>query len=557
MTPAIPTRRALWALLAALVAAPLTAQDAAPRSPGLELPVLQDTLENGLRVLALHRPGAPTASFVLRFDVGSIDEAPGQTGLVHLLEHLLFKGTTTIGTTDLRQEQVLYDAMDAAQDSLLMGQPGDLADEVEARLRQRIETLGEVARTFIVPNEFDRILTQSGARDMNATTSYEATTYYVRLPANRSELWFVLEADRMMNPVFREFYAEREVVAEERRTRVEANPAGRLVEEFYAEAYRVHPYGDPVIGHMADIETHTRAEVREYHRRYYRPNNAVIAVVGDIDPDRILAWARRYFGPIAPGAEPTPAAREEPEQTEERRIEVHFDAEPQIAIGWQVPEGFHEDTPALNVLTQILAGGSTGRLYRRLVIEEGLAASVAVSIGPGFAGPRLLTINAQPLPGATTAGLEAAIYDELDRLTAEPPTAAEMTRVRNGMEAGEVRRLADNLGLARQLAESVAFHGDWRETFRVPARLAAVTSGDVQRVAREYLTADRRTVAVLTPARGEEAGGGDGAGGAGGEAGGRSDGGGGRDGSDRSDGDTGGMEGPGGNGGPGGSRGGW
>lgn len=497
--------------LALALATPLAAQEGAgeqgvPRSPGLDLPVVEDTLDNGLRVLALDRPGAPTASFVLRFAVGSIDELPGQTGLVHFLEHLLFKGTTTIGTTDLLQERILFDAMDAAQDSLLVGQPGDLAEEVEARLRERIETLEDVARTFIVPNQFDEILTQSGARDMNATTGYEATTYYVRLPANRAELWFVLEADRMMNPVFREFYTERDVVAEERRTRVETNPAGRLVEEFYGAAYRVHPYGDPVIGHMADIETHTRREVREYHRRYYRPNNAVVAVVGDIDPDRILAWARRYFGPIAPGAESGPVARDEPEQRGERRVEVQFDAEPQMVIGWRIPDGYDEDTPALAVLAQVLAGGNTGRLYRRLVRNEGLASSVSVSVGPGFTGPRLLTINAQPLAGATTEELEAAIYDELDRLVAEPPSGAELIRVRNGMEAAEVRRLTDNLGLARQLAESVAYHGDWRETFRVPMRLAAVTSDDVRRVAREYLTADRRTVAILRPSRDGEGG---------------------------------------------------
>lgn len=482
-----------------LAAGPAAAQEPASRPPGLGLPVVEDTLENGMRVLALHRPGAPTASFVLRYDVGSVDELPGQTGLVHFMEHLLFKGTTTIGTRDLREERMLFDAMDAAQDSLLMGQPGSLQEEVEARLRERIATLEGVARTFMIPNHFDEILTQSGARDMNATTGYESTTYYVRLPANRAELWFVLEADRMANPVFREFYAERDVVAEERRTRVDANPAGRLVEEFYGAAYRVHPYGDPVIGHMEDIRTHTRREVQEYHSRYYRPNNAVVAIVGDIDPAQMLEWARQYFGPIAPGVEAAATQRVEPAQEGERRIEVELEASPQLIIGWHVPEGYHEDAPALSVLTRVLAGGSTGRLYRRLVIDDPLATSVAVSLGPGFTGPRLLSVTAQPLTGVDIDTLEAAIYDELDRLLREPPTADELARVRNQMEAAEVRRLADNLGLASQLAQSVGYHGDWRETFRVTARLTSVTSEDIQGVVEEYLTRANRTVAVLKP----------------------------------------------------------
>ncbi|HSR42390.1 MAG TPA: pitrilysin family protein, partial [Longimicrobiales bacterium] len=416
-----------------------------------------------------------------------------------LLEHLLFKGTTTIGTIDVESERPLFAAMDAAQDSLLMAPPTGWDEPVAARLRDRIEGMQEAARTYVVPNEFDRILTESGARDMNATTGYEATSYYVRLPANRAELWFALEADRMVNPVFREFYTERDVVAEERRTRVDADPGGRLLEAFYAAAYRVHPYGRPVIGHMDDIQTHTRAEVAEYHGRYYRPNNAVMAVVGDIDPDRMVELARRYFGPIPPGDAPPPVTAEEPPQRGERRIRVPFEAEPEVVAGWHVPPGDHPDAPALDVMARVLAGGRTGRLYRRLVVNEGLATSVSATVGPGFRGPRLLMITAQPLAGTTTAELEAAIYEELRRLAEEPPTDLELARVRNQIEASDVRRLASNLGLAFQLTSSVAYHGDWKETFRAGARLGRVTAGDVERVARRYLTADNRTVAVLVP----------------------------------------------------------
>jgi predicted Zn-dependent peptidase len=275
------------------------------------------------------------------------------------------------------------------------------------------------------------------------------------------------------------------------------------MEEFYATAYHAHPYGVPVIGYMSDILGYTREQVAAYHRRYYRPNNAVVAVVGDVDPARIMRWARKYFGPIPSGDEPPPVLIEEPEQRGERRIEVVFEAEPELLLGWQVPDGHSPDMPALSVLTQVLAGGKTGRLYRRLVLDGGLATSVGASIGPGFRFPQLLTITAQPLSGVTTDQLEAAIYEEIERLRREPPSDLEIQRVRNRIEASDVHRLASNLGLAFQLAESVAYFGNWRETFRSGERIGAVTPADVQRVARTYLRRDNRTVAVLVKAEPE------------------------------------------------------
>ncbi|MBW3554826.1 MAG: insulinase family protein [Gemmatimonadetes bacterium] len=482
--------------IAPLVPGAAAGQEPGEAAGGLALEVVEDTLPNGLRVLVLPRPGAPTASFVLRFDVGSVNERLGETGIAHFLEHLLFKGTTTIGTKDVRQERQLFALMDVAHDSLLRARAaGD--DSLEARLAERIGALEDRARELIRPNEFDRLLTEEGARDMNASTSYESTSYYVQLPANRAELFFVMEADRMANPVFREFYAERDVVAEERRSRIETTPGGRLMEEFYAAAYRVHPYGVPVIGHMSDIQAYTRAQVADYHRRFYRPNNAVLAVVGDVSPGQVLRWARKYFGPIPAGEEPAPVLAEEPAQIGERRIEVAYDAEPEVLIGWHIPDGFHEDAPALSVLARLLTGGKTGRLYRRLVQEDRIAASVSASTGPGVRGPLLFTIGAQPLSGRSTAELEAAIYEEIERIQRDPPTERDLQRVRNQLEAGEVHRLSSNFGLAFQIVESAAVYGDWRETFRTARRLAAVTAEDVRRVAGEYLVRPNRTVAVL------------------------------------------------------------
>ena len=466
-------------------------------SPGLDLPVVADTLENGLRVVAVRRPGAPTASFVLRYQVGSVNESLGETGIAHFLEHLLFKGTTTIGTRSYPAERSLFRRIDAAHDSLLLARAGRLTAGSVDRLSRRIDVLEDSARSFVVPNEFSRTLARNGARAMNATTSADATTFHVRLPANRAELWFLLEADRMTQPVFRELNTERDVVAEERRQRVDTSPAGRLLEEFYATAYRVHPYGVPVVGHMSDIRSYTRAQVRAFHDLYYTPNNTIVAVVGDVDPHRMLALARRYFGAVPRGPEPPPVLAEEPEQLGPRRVEVRMESEPELLMGWHVPGGLSADAPALAVLSRVLGGGRTGRLHSRLVTEAGLATSVSVFTGPGYTGPRMLNVAVQPVSGSSLQEIEAAIRDEVRQLMEQPPSPFEMRRVRNQLEAEATYRLRSNLGLALQLAESVDVYGDWRGTFHRSQQLAEVTPADVRAVAEWYLVPTNRTVAVL------------------------------------------------------------
>jgi len=485
---------------------PLTAQ--LPTGEGL--PVIEKELPNGLRLLVLRRSGAPTVAFVTQYRVGSVHEEPGRSGIAHLLEHMLFKGTKTIGTIDHSAELELFPRIDAVNDSIRalrslrtqlasLDAPTEVA-EIDARvsdLAEYLKALEDSARAFIVPNDFDRILSRHGARGLNATTTYESTTYFVELPSNRAELWFILESDRLQNPVFREFYAERDVVAEERRMRIESDPGGRLWEELMATAFRVHPYGRPVIGTMEEIQGLSRRDAEEYFQRYYGPNNAVVAIVGDIDPDEIIALAERYLGPIPPGEEPPPVLEREPRQWEERRVEVEYDAEPQLLIGWHVPPREDEDYPALSILAHLLSGGNTSRIYRRLVLEERLAHSVSTSIQPGELYPQLFTIGVAPRAPHTTEELEAVIYEEIERLKRDPPEYHELERIRNQLEAGEVRRLRSNLGLAFQLAGSTAYYDDWRATFRFTRRLQEVEPGDIQRVARRYLRPTNRTVARL------------------------------------------------------------
>ena len=463
---------------------------------GTQLPVVEHELANGMRWLVLPRAGAPTVSFIVKFRVGGVNEVRGQTGIAHLLEHLLFKGTETLGTRDANAERALFVRMDALQDSILaLERLGDTT--AVPSLRERIDSLEMEARAYVLPNEFERVLSTNGARGLNATTDWESTTYFVELPANRAQLWFLLESDRMANPVFREFYAERDIVAEERRLRVETNPGGLLFEAHMAAAFTVHPYGQSVVGYMSDIQRLRRPDVGAYFRRYYGPSNAVVTIVGDIDSDQILAWADEYFGGLPASETPGPVLSREPAQSGERRVEVTFDAEPRVRIGWPVVETTHPDAPALAVLSWLLTGGRTSRLHRRLVIQDRIATAINSSMGPGIRFPGIFTIDATPRLPSTTEDVEAAVYAELDSLRKTLPSEREMQRIRNQLEAGEVRRLTSNLGLALQLAGSASAFGDWRTTFGFTNRLAAVEPEDVRRVAQQFFTPETRTVATV------------------------------------------------------------
>lgn len=467
-------------------------------APSLGLTVEEHTLGNGMRLFILPRSGAPIASFVVQYRIGGVDERPGQTGIAHLLEHLLFKGTTTLGTEDFDSENLLLAEIDQLFDSILvLEDTGDDRGATVDSLWATIRTLEDQASEFVRSNEFDALLAENGARGLNATTTSETTSYYVELPSNRAELWFVLGADRMLNPVFREYFTERDVVAEERRLRLENSAGGMLYTAHMAAAFQNHPYGRPVVGHMEDIQRLSRGEVTDYFRRYYAPNNAVIAISGDVDPDQILRWAKTYLEPIPRGETPPPVRLVEPAQRGERRIDVVFDAEPSVRIGWKVPASTDDDAPALAMLTSVLTGGRSSRLYKRLVMEDGLASSVVSSVEPGQLYPGLFSIQASPIHPHTPEELEAAIYEELENLISEAPADSELQRVRNQLEASEIRRLRSNFGLAVQVANSATLWGDWRATFQFTGKLLQVTPEDVQAVVARYFKKENRTVATL------------------------------------------------------------
>lgn len=486
----------LFLLVRAAAAAPATLPD------GLPFPVTEHTLKNGMRFLVLTRRESPTFAAYLRFRVGSADEAPGQTGLAHLLEHMMFKGTRLFGTLDPERELPILQEIDERYQALLAERakgrwPGGRADPaVVATLEKQIASLETEAKRFIVRNELWEIYRRNGAVPLNASTSREGTQYFVSLPHNRLELWALLESDRMRNPVFREFYAERELVQKERRQRVEASPRGSLMEAALATAFVALPYRHPVLGWPGDLENLTRPQAREFFRTYYAPNNAVAVLVGDLAAGEVIRTVEGYFGDIPPQPLPPPRLWEEPPQPGERRIRVEFPAEPQLLMLYRTVALGHPDTAALHVLGSLLGDGRSSRLYKRLVEERRLAARVAAD--PWFlrqAG--LFLIQATPRAPHTLEEVEAAIQDEVRRAQGEAPAERELTKVRNRMQASAVRSLGSNGGLASELGNAWALTGDWRFAFEERKKIQAVTTEEVLGAARRYLVPRQRTVAWL------------------------------------------------------------
>ncbi len=478
---------------------------------GLAERVIEHKLANGLMLLMVERHQTPVVSINLTFGVGGINEQTGMTGVAHLYEHMAFKGTQALGTKDYEGERpylAKLDELNAALEQARAAQPqyqqGPRAEEpaVESpavqELRRAFQKAQEHAGEWVISNELPLLYQRHGAVGLNASTSKDVTRYTVSLPANRLPLWAAIETDRMAHPVLREFYKERAVVMEERRLRTEDSPRGLLYEAFAAAAFQAHPYGFPTIGWASDIQALTPTVTAEYFRTHYGPGNATIAIVGDINPPEVIALVERTFGNIPPSPPPPRVITVEPRQRGERRVEVEFDAEPFLLVGYHKPALGHPDDFVFDVLDSILGEGVTSRLYKRLVQETHLAAVVDTEANyPGVRAPNLFVIGAVPLAPHTTAEVEEEIYRELDRLKTEPVTDRELEKVLNNLDASLIRTLRSNSGLAGQLAYFQAVARDWRYMLKARERIAAVTPADIQRVASRYLVKNNLTVATL------------------------------------------------------------
>ena len=485
-------------------------------SLGLVDRVVEQKLANGMIILMVERHQTPVVSLNMTFGVGGVNEQVGQTGLAHLYEHMAFKGTRTVGTKNYEKEQPVLEEwyrvgteLEQRQRDLArrgqekLGSPEDRA--VIERLQKRFTELQEQAGQFVAGNEMALLYQRQGGVGLNAATGKDLTRYMINLPANRLPLWAALEADRMAHPVLREFYKERGVVMEERRLRNDDSPSGLLYETFTSAAFRAHPYGIPTIGWESDILSLTPADTEAFFKAHYGPGNATIAIVGDIHPPDVMVLIEQTFGKIPSAPPQPPIVTVEPPQRGERRVEVEFDAEPSVVIGFHKPALGHPDDYVFDVIDAVLGDGLTSRLYTNLVREKRIAASVnSDSNYPGVRSPNLFVLSATPLAPHTTADIEAAIYAELERLKTELVSAKELEKVLNNLDADLVRALRSNGGLASQLALYQTVAGDWRYVVKARDKIATVRPADIQRVAAEYFTKSNRTVATLVKKAGDK-----------------------------------------------------
>ena len=475
-----------------------------------EVPVEEVVLDNGMTILLLPRPGDPNVSAGWVAKVGSVYERPGITGVAHLFEHMMFKGTATIGTRNIEQDLQLIAELDRVKADIRVEESallearrlGQLEDADDPALRtvrhqeliEQFDSLLAEQSELIIKEDFSRLYSGQGASGMNAGTSYDYTIYFVNVPANKLELWFWMESDRLLNPVFREFYSEREVVHEERRLRTDSTPTGRFQEQFDALFWQSSPYSWPVVGWPSDLEGITREEALAFFDVYYAPNNLTAALVGDFDPAEAKALAERYFGRLQRGerSAPQPRTREMP-QLSEKRMEAYADTNPQVAIRYHsVPDG-HVDEPPLVVLGQIL-NGRTGRLYKTLVEEQQVATNAAGGqSGMKFEG--MFSLRGTAKEGRTPEEVELALYAEIERLKTEPVEPRELQKVKNQNAASNFRGLRSSYGLMNQLLVREAWRG-WETINTDPALYDAVTAEDVMRVANTYFEPENRAVAI-------------------------------------------------------------
>jgi len=457
-------------------------------------------LDNGLTVIILERRDAPVFSYATVVNTGSAQEVAGITGLAHMFEHMAFKGSDRIGTTDPTAEQKALERVEeayAAYDQAKRAETGRNEDKIKELEKAWKDAIAE-ADKFVQDNEFSEVVDRAGGVGMNAFTASDITAYFFSLPSNRFELWAYLESERFRHPVFRQFYKERDVVFEERRMRIESSPFGRLIEQFLAAAFTAHPYGYAGVGWPSDLHSFSASDAEAFAKKYYVPSNMVIAIVGDVNPAEAWPVIDKYFGRLPKAPVPASLRTVEPPQIAERVVTLREASQPIYLEGYHRPEAAHPDNAAYDVISMLMSSGRTSRLYKSLVRDKKIAAAAAGINGfPGEKYPNLFTFYGVTTPGHTPAELEEAIRAEVEKLKAEDVPADELQSVKTRVKAGLIRGLTGNSGLAEQLATYQTLRGDWRELFREVERIDKVTAADIKRVANATFTTNNRTVGKI------------------------------------------------------------
>ncbi len=485
-------------LIALLCGLTLTAQ--AQDLASFEKRITTKVLPNGLTLIICERPEAPVFSYFTIVDAGDANDPGGQSGLAHMFEHLAFKGTKDIGTTDYAAEKVALDKVEqtyAAYDEEYRKRVGRDEEKLK-QLHAAFEQAQAEAQKYVIPNQFTEIAEANGATGLNAQTSLDDTQYYWSMPSNRLQLWAYMESDRITNPVPREFYKERDVVMEERRMRTDSNPIGRMVEQFLATAYVAHPYHRPGVGWMSELSQITATEADAFHKKYYVPSNMVIAVVGDVKAEEAMPVLEKYFGAIPTGPKPEEMSTVEPPQTAEKYVILKEQSQPLYLEGYHKPDYRDPDDAVYDAIQDIFSNGRTSRLYRSLVRDQQIAAEAEGFSGfPGDKYPGLFAFFAVPNPGHTPQEMRTAIHKEIDKLKTTDVTDDELTMFKTRARADLLRGLGNNQGLAEQLAIYQLRYGDWRELFNQLKKIDAVTKADIRRVANKTFVDTNRTYAMV------------------------------------------------------------
>ncbi len=466
---------------------------------GADLVVYRHTFDNGLTLLMMENHVAPTVGLATTFRVGSVDEHDGISGATHILEHMLFKGSDRIGTTDWELEEPLLEKVEELRLRIRKEErKGDRADDgVLASLRKEWKSVREKADKLGRPEEIGKIYTENGGRRFNAGTNYDYTVYMISLPVNRLELWMYIESERLRAPVLRGFYTEIENIREERLMSVEDDPQGKLWETALAAAYRAHRYGVEIIGWDSDLRTINRSEVEDYFKTYYAPNRMIISIVGDIDPEKTVEMVQAYFGDFERMPDPEPVETVEPEQIGEHRLEVEFDAEPSLFIGYHKPATGDPLSPPLRMANVILNRGRSSRMTRN-VVQKGIARRIMSDVdSPGERFPNLFFFGVEPQSPHTVADAENAIYAELDTMKERLVSEAELDRARTYIETNYVREFADNLNAAIKLGTDEAVLGSWMARTAEITACRDVTPEEIRAAARKVFRRKNRTVAWI------------------------------------------------------------
>jgi predicted Zn-dependent peptidase len=488
------------ALLAAVCCTMASAQEFATIENNFAKQVTVKKLPNGLTLIVCNRPEAPVFSFFTIVNAGSTQDPTGQTGIAHMFEHLAFKGTKDIGTTDYPAEKLAlakvenaYADYDAEYRKRVGRDPANLKE-----LNAQFDAATAAAEKYVVPNQFTQIAELNGAVGINAETSMDATEYFWSMPANRLQLWAYMESDRIANPVPREFYKERSVVMEERRMRVDSNPIGYMIEQFLATAYVAHPYRNPGTGWMSDISQISATEAHAFHKTYYVPSNIVVAVVGDVTATKALPMLEEYFSSIPTGPQPTPLATVEPPQEAEKSVTLEEPTQPFYIEGYHRPDYLDKDDAVYDAISDIMSNGRTSILYRSMVRDQKIAAEAAGFSGfPGDKYPNLFAFYAVPTPGHAPDQMRTAIHTEIEKLKTQDVTDDELAMYKTRSRADILRGLDNNHGLAEELGTYQLRYGDWRMLFQQLDKIDAVSKADIRRVANQVFTAKNRTYALI------------------------------------------------------------